>query len=395
MGAGKRTEQGRQPVGALWRMISDPSDFASTKWGKQPHHEHRLDGFADLLSVEQVDQLLESARRPGFRVVNDGRTVSPTEYTKTVRMGGTSLSDAADATKIVARFTDGDTVVLQGLERSHPPLRRFTRELAVELSNPVQANAYLSPGGGAHGLSRHADVHDVFVLQVDGTKHWDIDGLGELTLVPGDVLYMPRGTMHAAQTGGAPSLHITIGVAAATYRDVLRRAVDALGSGSDDRSLLDRWLPLGFANSDAAGAELETGIEAAIAELADRIQQVKPHEIIERERRRIESRRRVAPSLRPVFDAAALTLDSPVRAAAGTSSILSTEAEHVVIDLDDRQIRMPIAALPALEHLLSGATSTPRQLPGLSEHSQMVVVRRLIKEGATELVRADCTDAQG
>src|SRR5215207_2081067 len=149
---------------ALRRLVGDIDAFTESSWGQRPYPHHDSKGFSDLLSVEVVDGLLESARRPGFRVVTEGRTLSPSEYTKTVRMGGTSLDDAASVNRIANLFEDGATLVMQGLERTHEPLRCFTRQLAGELSHTVQANAYLSPGGGVRGLGRHADEHDVFVL---------------------------------------------------------------------------------------------------------------------------------------------------------------------------------------------------------------------------------------
>ena len=44
-----------------------------------------------------------------------------------------------------------------------------------------------------------------------GAKQWDIQGIGDVTLAAGDVVYLPAGTHHAARTAGSPSLHITLG----------------------------------------------------------------------------------------------------------------------------------------------------------------------------------------
>ena len=373
---------------ALERLVSDPTSFAAAAWGLRPHRDHRRQGFHDLLSVEAIDRLLESARRPGFRVVSEGRTLSASEYTKTVRMGGTSLDDAASPARIVDLFDAGATLVMQGLERTHEPLRVFTRQLATELSHTVQANAYLSPGGGAKGLGRHADEHDVFVLQIEGVKQWDIDGLGAFTMAAGDVAYMPRGTQHAAHTDGAPSLHVTIGVATATYRDVLRRAVDR-ASIDAEQPVLDRRLPLGYARDERGAIDLSDGIAAAISELVDHFQHVKPDEIVDLEQARVQRRLQPKRSLRPAFDAAALTLATPVRTVESRPMSLSTELDELVIDLDDRRIRMPVSALAAVQHLVEGCVTTPGDLPDLSNESRLVVVRRLIREGAVVVHRED------
>ena len=82
-------------------------------------------------------------------------------------------------------------------------------------------------------------MHDVFVLQVSGTKRWRIHApvwdaplrdqpwtdrraavqraaaeppLIEAVLEPGDCLYLPRGFLHAATALGGVSTHLTLGV---------------------------------------------------------------------------------------------------------------------------------------------------------------------------------------
>src|SRR5439155_4556745 len=81
------------------------------------------------------------------------------------------------------------------------------------------------------GLAVHTDDHDVFVLQSFGLKHWEIwpPGSGRRppgppmitrTLEPGDCLYMPRGTPHAARAQEGASGHLTVGILSMTWRDV-------------------------------------------------------------------------------------------------------------------------------------------------------------------------------
>ena len=74
---------------------------------------------------------------------------------------------------VLRLFADGSTVVLQGLHRLWPPLIEFADQLAADLGHPTQVNAYITPPS-SRGFSPHYDVHDVFVLQVAGEKHWTI-----------------------------------------------------------------------------------------------------------------------------------------------------------------------------------------------------------------------------
>ena len=114
----------------------------------------------------------------------------------------------------------------------------------------VQANAYLTPPG-AQGFRVHYDTHDVLVLQVEGEKAWrvwpgqplphptrrtpwqrEMTPEGEpagLTLRPGEVLYLPRGTLHDARgQAGAASLHLTIGLLEPSWADAMRLLLDRL-----------------------------------------------------------------------------------------------------------------------------------------------------------------------
>ena len=77
----------------------------------------------------------------------------------------------ADVPRVLDEVDRGATVVLQGLHLTRHPLAAYSRELEARLGHPVQANAYLTPRR-SQGLPVHHDTHDVFVLQVAGTKRW-------------------------------------------------------------------------------------------------------------------------------------------------------------------------------------------------------------------------------
>ncbi len=74
---------------------------------------------------------------------------------------------------MLAQLAGGATLVLQALHRTWPPLIRFGSDLAAELGHPVQINAYITPPEN-QGFAAHYDTHDVFVLQVAGSKRWTI-----------------------------------------------------------------------------------------------------------------------------------------------------------------------------------------------------------------------------
>jgi len=89
--------------------------------------------------------------------------------------------------------------------------------IEMSLSREVGINVYHS-GPSAVALNRHYDSYDVLVLQIDGEKEWEvcIDNIEwtNITMIPGDVLYIPKGIEHAATTaaGFDSTTHATIGL---------------------------------------------------------------------------------------------------------------------------------------------------------------------------------------
>ena len=199
-------------------------------------------------------------------MAKDGAVRPATSFTRGGGAGA-SIADQAADDKVLAELADGSTLVLQGLHRTWPPLVDFSARLADELGHPVQINAYVTPPQN-QGFAPHHDVHDVFVLQVAGRKHWTIhppvvdDALGnqpfdafkseiaervaeepliDTVLEPGDALYLPRGTVHSAQALGETSIHLTIGVHPLTRYELVRFLLDAV----QDDPRLRASLPMG------------------------------------------------------------------------------------------------------------------------------------------------------
>ncbi len=235
---------GRRPgPSVLSRLISvTPTEFAERYWGRQALLSKAGDlpqPFGDLLDDSAVDELLSERglRTPFLRVAKAGTTLAEKAFTGPGGVGAT-IADQVSDDKLVRLFADGSTLVLQALHRVWPPILALCQELAAELGHPVQANAYVTPPQN-QGFSNHYDVHDVFVLQIEGEKKWVIHSpvldaplrdqpwsdrraavesrakeapLVETVLQPGDCLYLPRGFLHAAEALGGVSTHLTIGV---------------------------------------------------------------------------------------------------------------------------------------------------------------------------------------
>ena len=247
----------------LRRCTGDPEGFLTETWGVRAHVHPAADphGFQDLLTLDDVDRILTttSLRTPSFRLVKAGEQIPESAYTRSGRTGSKPVSGMADAARITELFDDGATIVLQGLHRNWEPVAAFCRALELQLGHPCQVNAYITPPG-AQGLALHADPHDVFVLQAFGRKHWEVHAAPgepereplEADVGPGDCIYMPTGTPHAATTGTVLSGHLTVGVHVTSWRDVL---ADVWRSLEEDPAF-DEALPVGWTQDPTRFAAL-------------------------------------------------------------------------------------------------------------------------------------------
>jgi ribosomal protein L16 Arg81 hydroxylase len=288
---------GEQPqpsgVAALPRLLGGTSvaEFADAYWGRRPLRASAGD-VSDLFSAAAVDELISvrGLRAPFLRVAKDGRTFADREFTSGGGVGAT-VGDQVNDDLVWRHFEAGATLVLQGLHRTYEPVLRLTQALAADLGHPCQVNAYVTPPQNT-GFSDHYDVHDVFVVQIEGEKRWRIREpvwplplrdqpwdahrdavaeaatrapLDEFVMTPGDVLYLPRGYLHAASALGEVSIHLTIGVHEWTRHHVAEKlatgALRALAEDADVRASL----PLGVDVGDPA--DLEDDIAAVRAAL--------------------------------------------------------------------------------------------------------------------------------
>ncbi|MEU1687609.1 cupin domain-containing protein [Micromonospora sp. NPDC005707] len=396
---------------ALARCVAvEPAKFAADHWGRSPLLSRAAElpnpaGFTDLLSPADADELLSrrGLRTPFLRVAKDGQLVPAARFTGGGGAGA-EIGDQVLDEQILALYADGATLVLQGLHRTWPALVDFARDLGAALAQPLQVNAYLTPAGN-QGFATHYDTHDVFVLQVDGRKHWrihppvlpdplekqpwggradEVSAVAEgrpaldVVLEPGDALYLPRGWLHSAQAQESSSLHLTVGIRALT-RHALVEELLAL-SAEDVR--LRAGLPFGIdvADPDAIEPELTETVEA----LRDWLLRADPAAVAARLRARAWPAARPAP-IRPLAQAAALaTLDADSRVAprAGLRWQLTPTGDgKVALRLVDRTITLPGTCEPALRALLAGEVTRVGDLPGLDDDAdRLVLTRRLLKE---------------
>ncbi|MEU0784618.1 cupin domain-containing protein [Streptomyces sp. NPDC006173] len=286
---------GTEKVGALESRLTRLSReaFAGDIWGRTPLLTRDASDFRDLFSAGAVDELVSrrGLRTPFLRVAKEGVTLPESSFTSPAGVGAT-IADQLDDTALWRAFSEGATLVLQALHRTWEPIADLVSTLSDELGHPVQANAYVTPPQN-RGFDAHYDVHDVFILQVEGSKRWIIhepvvpdplrdqpwtdhrtaiaDAAGskahlDTVLSPGDVLYLPRGWLHSAQARGDVSIHVTLGVHVWTRYALAEQLTRAALASLQDDSTARRSLPLGAEHLDAELDLIRTRLLAAVAE---------------------------------------------------------------------------------------------------------------------------------
>ena len=360
--------------------------------------------FDDLFSLADADELLSrrGLRTPFARLAKDGSVLDTARFTGSGGAGA-EIADQVLDDRVMALFTDGHTVVLQGLHRTWPPLVDLAGRLAAELGHPVQANAYLTPAQ-SRGFSAHYDVHDVFVLQVAGTKRWRVhepvhqaplrqqpwtehraavaeaartrEPVIDTVLGPGDSLYLPRGYLHSAEALGEVSAHLTLGVHPVTRYAVL----EALAALAAEMPELRTSLPLGVDVADPA--QIAPELAATVEALAGWLPAADPAQVARVLRQGVWARARPEP-LGPLAQAAAAsTVDSGtrVRRRGGLRHVLRSTPDGIVLELADRTLSLPASTEPAVKAMLSGEVLAVGELPGLDAADQVTLARRMLRE---------------
>ena len=186
-----------------------------------------VDFLVSTLDLSSVDP-----RRPPLRLVRGASELPLSEL-----IGPDGRGDLAG---VRSSWHRGYTIVLNSVHRRLPALWALARGLSGGLGRALTINLYLTPAG-EQGFEAHTDTHDALFLQAMGGKRWTLrppDGPEQqVDLQACDLLYVPRGCLHAGRAGPAPSAHWSVAL--------LEEAAPAEdGPGWDEAPALDLDTPL-------------------------------------------------------------------------------------------------------------------------------------------------------
>ena len=385
----------------LCRMISpiEPGRFKRRYWEKQPFIVRRgkPDYYHDLLTLTDVDRILSasSIRAPQVRLVREGKEIPLERLAADWLLGPARVLEA-----LYAEYRGGATIVLQFLHERWKPLSALCRTLAREFSASFQVNAYLTPAN-ERGLYTHFDTHDVFVLQVHGSKHWRLykqdpivlplpdqpydsktmkagDIREEFDLCSGDFLYVPRGCMHDAVSLNGTSLHLTVGVTTITWAALIVRALE---DAIERDARLRQSLPLGFAQNKRLRKSAEARLTTVLEEV---VSQIEPASVIEDAVHEglIAPRPELEGHLLDLESLPRLDLNTKVRRRPSIHWKLETDGDQIGLSFHGKKLSLPAARQRDLKFMFEAAEFSAGELPGeLDEIGKLSLVQGLIREG--------------
>jgi bifunctional lysine-specific demethylase and histidyl-hydroxylase NO66 len=259
--------------------------FMSDYFGSRPVHIQGETARAGLLSTTRLEQLLAVLphwTEDNLKLILNSRPILGEHFLEKADVNGDR--HRADPAKVQLFLRIGASLVGDHVEDVDPVVRQAAAMLSDQFAGTAGANVYCS-FQGIRAFNSHCDLHEVFAVQLEGEKIWQIyenraeapveELKGEnaqavidrakgkvmmtVRMQPGDLLYIPRGYFHDALADSSASLHLTFGIRPLDGRYVFRLLEEL---AVKDRQFRE-YLPDGRANSE--------GLRAHLAGLADEL----------------------------------------------------------------------------------------------------------------------------
>ncbi|CAB4065697.1 RIOX1 [Lepeophtheirus salmonis] len=210
----EHTEQNSRSVGdetLAWMIQPHSVDhFFKNVFEEKPLYIPRKQNrnyYKDVLSTKQFDEMLQNQR------IIFGKNLDVTTFVNDKRENHAPEGRAYPSV-VWDFYNNGCSLRLLNPQTFNEKIWKLCATLQECLGSMVGANMYLTPPG-TQGFAPHYDDVDVFILQLEGKKHWRVyepptklprfsspnfsqsemkEPIMDIVLEAGDLLYMPRET---------------------------------------------------------------------------------------------------------------------------------------------------------------------------------------------------------
>lgn len=372
------------------------SDFFSKYWEQRPLiiSRHKPNYYSNLFSKENIDEVIyfSKPQRPLIQLYKNGQEIA-CDYDSEDR-------EKDSVVEIYNEYYQGSTLILRGVHRCWKSISNLCRSIESTLTHPTHVNMYLTPKN-SQAFKTHFDSHEVFVLQVEGSKVWRIydtfhhfplpieqqkiskEKLGkplhEIVLEAGDMLYIPSGYVHEALTSECSSLHLTLGITVYRWLDLLSTALNLVG---EQNVSLRKALPVGFFKHGNNIESLKYRFEELLQIFSN---SAKIDTAVEQLTERVIQEMSTSPDghFTQVDKIDSIGLNTLVQKRKGAVCHVVEEEEAVAIQFPGNKVIGPKCIESALRFIASSENYfTVGSLPNsLSDNSKSILVRRLVREG--------------
>lgn len=213
------------PIGANFSAVIaplTPAEISALWLNRRYRFAAGGDGlrFLELLDWDTLWRLITSGSIPPWKLrVTYGRRIVPAMF----------YLDHGElkADRLAQMLTQDSSVIVGRIEPHVQAIQDVCRDAETRGLPIAEVGVIVTKGGGG-AFRRHYDMHDMVILQVEGSKRWRIFGprvpepvrelccknppktepLFDQLLRPGDVLFLPAGFWHECDNERGRSLHL-------------------------------------------------------------------------------------------------------------------------------------------------------------------------------------------
>ncbi|PSL46304.1 Cupin superfamily protein [Chitinophaga niastensis] len=372
-------------------------EFWSEYWDKKLLLRKRNDPayFNNFITVADFDKLLSFIHVPhtNFDMAKAAAPISKDKFCTGSRV---------DMNKVLKLHKDGATIILRAIHLWSEPLEKLRLSFESIFKFPAQINVYLTPPEN-QSTPPHWDTHDLFILQLEGSKNWKIfdaayeaplkdqdfvPGIhpvgplqGEYMLEAGDVMYIPRGTIHEPQST-TYSIHAAIGIKVLRWADVFNKYIDLYSKTHVD---LRKTLPIHAMKHPGDMTDLISAFKDMFIKTDENLMQESVAEIIDE--LMVSKKTNAAGGLLAVAKPDILTRDTIVQHNNGVVWRINADHQKVYLEWNAQSISLPVRYKPVADFIVENPVFKIEDIPHqMSDHEKIAIVDTLVVEGFLRLM---------